>query len=65
MVPNHGVTCCFMQTLSTLVDMGIGSFANIPRPWMGDWSILYLGISPIFERGLNYEVKVSGMASLG
>jgi hypothetical protein len=48
-----------------LVDVGIGSLANIPRPWMGDLSILYLGISPIFERGLNYEVGVSGWPSLG
>lgn len=57
--------CCLMHTLSTLVDVGIGSLANIPRPWMGDLSILYLGISPIFERGLNYEVGVSGWPSLG
>lgn len=57
--------CCFIQTLSTLVDMGIGSLANIPRPWMRDLSILYLGISPIFGCGLNYEVGASGMVSLG
>lgn len=56
--------CCFMHTLSTLVDMEIGSLANIPRPWMDDLSILYLGISPIFERGLDYEWEwVSVMAS--
>lgn len=47
--------CCFMHTLSTLVDVEIGSLANIPRPWIGDLSTLYLGISPIFERGLDYE----------
>jgi hypothetical protein len=42
-----------------LADRGIASVANTPMPWISDLSILYLGISPIFDRGLDYEVCVS------
>ena len=51
--------CLSIQTLSTLADRGIASVANTPMPWISDLSILYLGISPIFDRGLDYEVCVS------